>query len=219
MLRALVALAIALTAAAGCGDDEETRDTPTPTPTPAGERALWPPPEDARDDPLHAARSFVEEYIGVDDPALSEFREGGSGAGEVDVYRRGEDGRRLDAVVSSLSLRRLEAGNWFVTSARSAEVELNTPEPHAEIASPLRVRGRGRGFEGNVVLEVREQYAIGPLAQQPTTAGSLDRLAPFSAELTFDAGGATTGAIVATTGSGIAAADGFAAFPVRFRGD
>jgi len=203
--------------ASGCGDDDDDRAaTPAPPPAPAAGPALWPPPESATDDPLRAARSFVEEYIGVEDPALGQFAEKGAGAGEVDVHRRGEDGRRLAAVVSTLLLRQVE-GNWLVESARSAEVKVVTPAAGAEITSPVRIAGRGRGFEGNVVLEVREQYAVEPLAQKPVTAGSFGQLEPFSARLAFDSGGTETGAIVATTGSGIAAADGFAAFPVRFR--
>jgi hypothetical protein len=203
--------------ASGCGDDDDAPDRTAPAPAPVAEQALWPPPESATEDPLRAARSFVEEYIGVEDPALAEFAETGAGKGEVDVHRRGEDGRRLAAVVSTLSLQQVEGGDWLVASARSSEVQLTKPAAQAEIASPVRVAGRGRGFEGNVVLEVREQYGVEPLAQKPVTAGSFERLEPFSVRLAFDPGGATAGAIVAKTGSGIAAADGFAAFPVRVR--
>jgi hypothetical protein len=203
-------------AAQGCGGDDDPADTTAPTPAPAEEDTLWPPPDRATDDPQRVARSFVEEYIGVTDPAISEFVDNGDGTGEIEVHRRGEDGRELAAVVSTLSLRQLEAGGWAVTSAFSAEVELTEPRPLGEIASPVRVAGRGRGFEGNVVLEVREQYAIDPLVQKPVTAGAFEQLEAFSARLAFDTG-ATLGAMVATTGSGITAADGFAAFPVRFR--
>jgi hypothetical protein len=209
------ALCAAVLVATGCGDDDEG-DAPTTPGTQAGDQALWPPPKDATDDPLRAARTFVEEYIGVQDPPLSDFRETGQGAGEVDVYRRGEDGRALDTVISSLSLRQLDSENWSVIAAQSAEVEITTPEGGAEIASPVHIAGRGRGFEGTVVLEVREQYAVRPLAQKPTIGGSFDKRKPFAVDLRFDAGDATAGAIVATTGSGIAAADGFAAFSVRF---
>jgi hypothetical protein len=213
---ALAACALCLVAPGCGGDDDDEADTPAPPPERTAGQALWPPPDSATDDPVRAARSFVEEYIGVEDPALGPFAEKGAGAGEVDVHRRGEDGRQLAAVVSTLSLRQVE-GDWLVESARSAEVEVATPAAGAEIASPTRIAGRGRGFEGNVVLEVREQYAVEPLAQKPVTAGSLEQLEPFSARLAFDFGGAEAGAIVAKTGSGIAAADGFAAFPVRFR--
>jgi hypothetical protein len=199
-------------AAQGCGDD----DDPVETTAPIEEDVLWPPPDRTTDDPRRTARSFVEEYIGVADPALSEFADKGDGTGEIDIHRRGEDGRKLATVVSTLSLRQLDEG-WAVASAVSDEVELTEPTPSGEIASPVRVAGRGRGFEGNVVLEVRKQYALDPLVQKPVIAGAFEELEPFSAQLAFDPSGAVIGAIVATTGSGITAADGFAAFPVRFR--
>jgi hypothetical protein len=203
-------------AAQGCGGDDEAADTTAPTRAPTDEDVLWPSPDRATDDPRRTARSFMEEYIGVADPAISEFVDKGDGTGEIDIHRRGEDGRKLATVVSTLSLRQLEEG-WAVTSAFSDEVELTAPRPSAEIASPVQVAGHGRGFEGNVVLEVRKQYAVDPLVQKPVIAGAFEELEPFSARLAFDPGGAVIGAIVATTGSGITAADGVAAFPVRFR--
>jgi len=181
---------------------------------------LWPPPDAATSDPLQAARSFVEDYIGVQDPPLSDFLESEyGGTGTVAVHGRGEDGRRLNALVSKLSLQQLDSGDWVVTVAASPQANVTAPGPLGEVTSPVRIEGRGRGFEGNVVLELREQYSVEPLAQQPVTAGSGERLKPFSTELTFDAEDAGVGAIVVKTGSGIAVADGFAAFPVRLTGD
>ena len=228
----LGALAAALLLA-GCGGDDEPAPisvgtampaasptaTPSPAPTPAAaDQALWPPQGSGGTDPLQVARSFVTDYIGVEGaPQLGEFREGEPRAGEVEVFRRAEDGSRLDTVVSTLSLRQLDGERWSVTSAQSGEVELDSPEALALIASPVTVSGRGRGFEGNVVLEVRAQFATGALAQEAVIAGSMEELEPFSAKLAFDAPGAAVGAIVAKTGSGISAADGFAALPVRFQ--
>ena len=216
-----LAAAFALVAMiAGCdGDDDGGEDTPAGpgAHASAADKPLWPPPGRERRRPRATARGFVEDYIGVDDPALSGFRRGEPGAGEVEVYRRGEDGRALETIVSVVVLRKLD-GRWSVMTAFSPDVEVKQPDARTVVSSPVRVRGRGRGFEGNVVIEVREQYATEALATKAVVAGSSARLRPFSARLAFDAGGQRTGAIVAKTGSGIAAADGFAAFVVRFAG-
>jgi hypothetical protein len=226
-------IAVVALALAGCGGDDTSAptsastpattptapaQTPEPTADPASQ-ALW-PAQATGATPVEVARSFVVEAIGIEDPALGAFQEGEPRAGEVPVHRRGEDGRKMDLVVATVSLRQLDGEHWYVTSVQSPEVEIETPEPLADVGSPLRVSGRGRGFEGNVVLEVRQAFATAkdePLAQKPVTAGSMGDLAPFEAELAFTAPAGETGAIVARTGSGIAAADGFAAFPVRFR--
>lgn len=232
--RAVIAVVTAAIALGGCGDDDPEEPAVTAGPTaaqscasPAGnvapgalDQVIWPPVPYCTSDPAEVARSFVTEYIGLEgDPQLGKFREdeGEPPAGEIDIFRRGEDGRRLDSVASTLSLRVLGDAHWYVTSAQSGEVELAAPEPLAPITSPVRVEGRGRGFEGNVVLEVRAAYATAALADRAVIAGSMEALEPFSTELTFTPPpGVATGAIVAKTGSGIAAADGFAALPVRF---
>jgi hypothetical protein len=216
-LAAALALAVAI---AGCGNDDDGEDTPAGVGAraSAADTPLWPPPTGEPSRPRATARAFVEKYVGVEDPALSEFRRGEPRAGEVEVYRRGEDGRALETVVAVIVLRKLD-GRWSVMTASSPEVEVTAPDARAVVSSPLRVRGRGRGFEGNVVIEVRGQYATRPLATKAVVAGSAAGLRRFSARLAFDADGQRSGAIVAKTGSGIAAADGFEAFVVRFAGD
>jgi hypothetical protein len=224
-------LAAALLLAGGCGGDEDSEPageatatataaaSPEATASPEQDplqQAIWPPLDQAVGSPVKAARAFMADYVGVEDPALGEYLAGEPRAGEVEVFRRGEDGQALDTVVSVLSVRRLEGGHWYVTSAQSEEVEISEPEALASIASPVTVAGRGRGFEGNVVLEVRAAFDTEPLAELPVTAGSMAELQPFEAELEFDPGDAARGAILARTGSGISAADGVAAFPVTF---
>lgn len=236
MTRSLLALAAATLGLVACGGDGRDADppasatptvsptatsspapeaTPAQTPGAAGSSSLWPPPDRSSSEPGDVARTFVADFIGLARPALGRFREAEPGAGEVAVFRRGEDGTALASVVSTLSLRRLDDGSWAVVAARSPEVRLTAPEPLAEVSSPLAVTGRGRGFEGNVVLQVRSAFNPEPLAQEPVVAGAMGELEPFSAELRFRTPGPGAGAIVALTGSGVAAVDGFAAFPVQ----
>lgn len=231
MLRALVCAALTAVALTGCGDDEdETAATPTPaatttvtpeptaspTESPAAEipQVLW--PETPAADPETAAESFATEYAGIPDPALGEFRETGAGAGEIDVFRRGEDGSQLEVVLTTIELRELGGDGWSVTQATSDEVQIDEPAPGADVLTPVTIRGEGRGFEGNVVLEVREAFATQALAEQSVIAGPMADREAFIAELTFNGSG--PGAIVARTGSGLPGPGGFAAFPVSLSG-
>jgi hypothetical protein len=241
-LWASTAAALALAVApAGCGDDSSesaaggtatpaVTATPSPTATPTATatatadalgQALWPDPASATDaEPVEVARSFVEQAIGIEQPALGAFQESEPRAGEVPVHGKGEDGTKLEQIVATISLRQLDGTRWFVTSVGSDEVEIESPEPLEEIGSPAHIAGRGRGFEGNIVLEVRNAFAPAgdePLARKPVTAGSMAYLEPFEADLELQAPSGEAGAIYALTGSGIAAAHGFSVIPVRFR--
>lgn len=228
MRRCSVLLVVVAAMGLGACDDDDapaggavtaTTATATAPHTPTiADLAVWPAPGSIdQDDPVAVARSFVTDYVGLEDPALSDYRAGEPRAGEVEVYRRGEDGRVLDTVVSVISLRQLDGRRWSVTSAQTDQVELETPETLDVVRSPLVMRGRGRGFEGNVVVELRAAFATEPLAREPVTAGSAGTLEPFTARLAFTPpAGTPTGALLVRTGSGIAAADGFGALPLRF---
>ena len=163
------------------------------------------------------ARSFATKYIGLEDPRVSAFKGkqlAGGAHGDIDIFRRGES----TTVVSTVTLRQLDDAHYFyITSARSRDVLLTAPLPRATISSPVTVQGRGRGFEGNVVVEIRAAYTTAALSDQAMTAGSMGALEPFSTKLTFTApAGVKTGAIVAKSDSGTTDVNGFAALPVRF---
>ena len=115
-----------------------------------------------------------------------------------------------------VALRQLDdAHNFYITSARSREVVLTAQLPRATISSPVTVEGRRRGFEGNVVVEIRAAYTTAALSDQAVIAGSMGALEPFSTKLTLAApAGVTTEPIVAKSDSGTADVGGFAA--VRF---
>ena len=235
--RAPVFVVSGVIALGGCGNDKPERPAVTASPpsaegcaSPAGNVAavtidpqvIWPRVPYCTSDPTRIARSFARKYIGLEDPQIGEFHEdkprSERPSGKIQIFRRGEDGRRLDTVLSTLALRVLDdAHYWYVTSAQSPEVDLTAPEAGAAIRSPVMVEGRGRGFEGNVVIEVRAAYATGALAKRAVSAGSMNGLKPFSIELKFaPPASAATGAIVAESGSGTTDVGGFAALPVRF---
>lgn len=166
----------------------ETPTTVAPPPAVDLDRALWPDPSgELFADPVAVTRSFVEEVIGVDDPPLSEFRALQPDVGEVAVFRRGEDGSTLDRVASTVVVRQLDGEHWFVTSAASEDVIVELPDGGADAVSPVRIAGRGHGFEGTIVVELRERSAAAlVLAREATIAGGAAVPAPFSVELAFD---------------------------------
>jgi hypothetical protein len=169
-------------------DPSLTTSTPSPAPSEAEGRALWPDPAGPEqfDDPAAAARSFVAAVFGVEDAPLSEVRTMADGEAEIDVFDRSETGTTLDSVASTLSLARLDGGHWYVTGARSEDVEIASPAPGASAVSPLTVTGEGRGYEGTILVEVRERAAGAPvLADGFDTAGAGEALAPFSVALTL----------------------------------
>jgi hypothetical protein len=233
--RALIVLAV-VAAFGGCGDDKPAARAAGPSPpqskgcaSPAGNvaasvidpQAIWPPVPRCTSDPAVIARSFATEYIGIQgEPAIGEYRdeERNPPAVKIDIFRRGEDGRPLDGILTTLTLRVLDdAHHWYVTSAESPSVKLTTPAAGATVGSPVTVEGRGRGFEGNVVIEVRAAYAATALSLKPVTAGAFEALEPFRASLKFvPPTGVKTGAIVAKSASGIEEPGGFAAVLVRF---
>lgn len=222
-------LALAL---AACGDDDRAVPAATTTPptatAPAGkpgderfDTALWPAPADARhtSTPIEVARSFVEDFVGMQNPAFGEFQQGDAQSGEVAMLLRGEDGRvREDRVLTTIALRRLDGRRWFVIAANSDRVEIQTPPVSGEVASPLRVAGRGAGFEGNLVVRLHAAFDPEPLAEQPAQAGQAT-VEPFSATLEFERPPTSAGAIVVRDGGGLdAAAYAFAATGIRFLG-
>jgi Immunoglobulin-like domain of bacterial spore germination len=174
--------------------------TPSPAPSEAAERALWPDPAGPEqfDDPAAAARSFVAAVFGVADAPLSEVRTTADGEVEIDVLDRSESGATLDTVASTLSLARLDEGRWFVTGARSEDVEIGSPAPGAAAESQLSVSGEGRGYEGTIVVEVRRRAAgAAVVADGFDTAGAGEARAPFSVDLTLPGtNGVAAGAIL-----------------------
>jgi len=191
----------------------------TPPTAAVFDQVIWPGPEHAQfDDGVAAARSFVEEFVGMANAPLGELRLAEPDVGEVDVHGLTESGAVRDAVVSTITVRRFD-GHWYVTGAVADEVQIDAPVGHAEVTSPLRVQGRGRGYEGTIVVEVRDAFqpAGRNLGQAVALAGCCDELVPFDAVVTLSPPSGRTGAIVASTDTG--AEHGivdFTVIPVRF---
>jgi hypothetical protein len=153
-------------------------------------QSIWPPRDgEMFTDPVEAARSFVTELIGIEDPPLSEFQAGEPGAGEVNVLHRNEGGSVSERIASTIVVRQLNDEHWFVTTAFSPSVVIDSPESFVSVTSPLTVTGQGQGFEGNVVVDLRARNATTEVlgTAPPVIAGAQGELEPFSVELPFTA--------------------------------
>lgn len=181
---------------------------------------LWPGPgRDGFSDPVAAARSFVQEMIGFGNPALSACQCAASaGVGDIEVYSQAEDGQPMAHVASRLRVLRVE-GLWYVIEARADDVVVDQPGPSSQVGSPLTVRGRGNGFEGTILAEVRAAFAPAGayLGRATTQAGAGEELVDFTATVDFSSPGPSAGALVVSNTTAI---DGgtfsFTAFPISF---
>ena len=186
---ALVA-ALSLTACGG-GDDPPPPATSTATTPPpsALDGALWPDPAVATPEtsPREVGRSFIVDFLRMENPPLGAFQQGDSRSGEVQVFQRGEGGTvREDRVISTIALRQLDGRRWFVIAAFGDEVQIGAPDALATISSPVTVAGQARGYEGNIGVRVYAAFDPKPLVEQGVAAGNME-IEPFSDELALRA--------------------------------
>jgi Immunoglobulin-like domain of bacterial spore germination len=213
--RIIAAAAAAVVLIAGAAVVLTARSSPTdetsPTTAPATslDRVAWPDPNGGElfTDPVEAARSFVTLITGVADPPLSEVQPGSpSGLDAVDVFDRSEQlpggpnsaerSAGAPRVASTVLLRQV-GEHWFVTGARSRDVEITAPTAAQEVTSPVAIAGSGY-FEGNVVVQLRARTAGAEvLAEDVAPGGSPLSVEPFTAELSFDATPTRVGFVVA----------------------
>lgn len=180
--------------------------------------AMWPGSDVVLDTPEQAAESFVAEVLGVE-PVLGEFLAGDSRSGEIQVFSPGEvEGADL-LERGRLGLRMIGPDDgWFVIAAASEGVAIDAPEALGRVAAgPVEVSGRGRGFEGTLVVTAfRAGDADGVLDEVIARGGPFEALEPFS--VTLDLSAATEGDVVAIVVRGDTGLEGdpgdFAGLPV-----
>ena len=92
-------------------------------------------------------------------------------------------------------------GAWYVTGARTKNIDLVTPETGDRISSPVGVTGSSTAFEAVVNWEVREdgQAAGEKLGEGVFMGGSNGEFGVFGADLTFGAPRRHGGTIVLFT--------------------
>lgn len=212
---------MAVTAAFGCtdGDDEGDRaGSASSTSTTAASAVadsfpgIWPfttqaeadayaaGSDDFYRDPVRTAREFALSYAGMPDPVAGEYRAGDLRSGEVEVRPKPGSPFRTTVVVRQTGGA---PSPWVVVAAAARNIQLVSPVALDRIASPVLVSGRASAFEGNVLVQVKED-GMGPgefLGQEPLTGGAGPELEPFSGPVPFKAPKRLAGAVVALTDS------------------
>ena len=183
--------------------------TPPPTVTSAVTTAPAPPPQiDTATavwpvqtstvryaDPVAAARGFAADFVGFRNPVVGRFMQGDSRSGEVAVRAA------VTGPVTTVFLRQLEDGNWWVLGAATEQIRLDTPAAGDLITSPVRLTGAAQTFEGHVTTTLREDGVVVPLAAGYVT-GRMDEMGPFEGELNYlRTPSQTYGALLLTTES------------------
>ena len=147
-----------------------------------GDQAVWPVESSTTRyrDPVEAARGFATGLAGFRQPVVGTFRAGDSRSGEVEV-RAAPRGPATTVIVRQLGAD----GSWWVLASTTPNIELDSPARGATVASPVRVTGRARAFEGTVQVVLREDAGAQPLATGFVTGSGGAELGPFEGELTY----------------------------------
>jgi len=191
----LTVLAVALAGCASVGGGEPGAAPPAPEPsTPATGRE--PASTAAADTPTatEAAAAFLRDELGMLAPVAGNSTE--TGQDTVDVPVRpgslGEGAEQAQAPVTVVALERAGDG-WAVTSVRTDQIQVDTPQPDQQVTSPVALAGKASAFEGTVQVQVRQNIdGKDPVLGEAVVQGSgtMD-LGPFKGQVGFT--GATPG--------------------------
>jgi hypothetical protein len=156
--------------------------------------------DDLYRDPARTAIEFMRRYGGMKAPVGGVYRAGDPQSGEVEVKPKPSSNH-----VTTVAVRRAGVGGavWVVVAAMAKNIVLESPVALALINSPVLVSGKSSSFEGNVVVQVKED-GMGPgqfLGQMPLTGGSGAKLEPFQGRVSFRTPTKPAGAVVAFTES------------------
>jgi hypothetical protein len=168
-----------------------TTTAPTTTTTPPGspsvpadvlEQAAWPRPssEVRFDDPVAAANSFVTFYVRFTAPVVGAFRAGDSRSGEVPVQSR------AGGPETTVFVRQLSDGHWYVTGAATADIAVDRPATGATLACPQAVSGQALAFEGTVHVRIDAYQPDGgrvTMGEGFVTGSGSPPAAPFSGSI------------------------------------
>jgi hypothetical protein len=156
--------------------------------------------------PIQTALAFAERYVGMVGP-VSFGPASASSDGRLEVmigFGVGEGGTPIANPQPTMSVFLLtggadgDQGPWTVTGATAPNIVVTQPADRARISSPAVVRGEAATFEGNVVVEVREDGMLTDrnLGRGPVTGRGDGILGAFEGDIPFAAPTKSAGAVV-----------------------
>jgi hypothetical protein len=143
---------------------------------------VWPAPGSGvvYDDPVEAAVGMGTRLARFTTPVVGPFQQGDARSGEVEL-RPSRNGP-----VTTVHVRKLNDGNWYVLGASTDALRLDSPAAGGAAGSPVTVSGRSTSFEGLVLVTVLAQGDPAPLGQLPMLGGANGAFAPFTGQVHFD---------------------------------
>ena len=163
-----------------------------------------------RRDPERVARAYGESLgwdvahvvYGDQEVRRSELPPGYTDA--IVAPRIGEGTNKIagpDHRVLMVSLEGAERPVWFVAGIESATIVVDEPRRGGRIGTPMRARGTGHTFEGNILVTIVDDDER-TLGQTPLTAGGTEP-APFEGSIEFSRPSTDAGVVKFEGGSGI----------------
>jgi len=146
------------------------------------------------DDPASAVAGFATDFLGFTDPLYGDYMAGDSRSGEIYVRPR------VDGPDTTVFVRQLSDDTWWVLGSATANITVDQPTTGATITSPVTVTGNALAFEGNVIVEVRQDGKAQPIGTGNVTGGG-GPSAPFEGPIQFSTPTAESGALVFLTRS------------------
>jgi Immunoglobulin-like domain of bacterial spore germination len=172
------------------GVGEVTDTTPNTTPTAGQGRP-------STTEAVATAVAYMRREVGMRDPVAGPFRWTGPSTGRVEIHPRdSEGGQPVTGPITVVSLQRLTSV-WYVLGTHTSNIGVTQPGPLAKIASPVRVAGRARAFEGTVQVRVTEdRYGKDTQLGSGVVTGGGDVLRPFAGRIAFRYPVGSTGSIL-----------------------
>ena len=147
--------------------------------------------------PADTAKAFGVRYLGMVNPAVFGSPTpvaGGLAGGQARLHHRRGRQCRSSTPSRSMSVFLLsgdadgDQGPWTVVRATSPQIVVTEPAALDRVSSPVAVRGQAATFEGNVLVEVREDGMLdgANLGLGPVTGRGDGVLGDFAGDIAFD---------------------------------